>query len=150
MIPHDVAPIPPGTLRVTVVWPDGSHDPCTVDIATDRIVRTLRALEDQVGSAMTFPRTRRAAYACIAAALRAADAGDTSTVTAAGLWLALNHPDIEYAMNGQRLSDALEHNGSALLLAMVGRGGSRWTFRLHPMPRWPGIVLSTAGNSEQA
>jgi hypothetical protein len=135
MTAPDQAPIPPATLRVTVVWPDGSHDPCTVDIATDRIVRTLRALEDHVGSAMTFPRTRRAAYAAMATAIKSADEGDTRVVTSAGLWLFLHHPGDEHATTGQRLSDALEHGASALLLAMVGRGGGRWTYRLHPMPR---------------
>jgi hypothetical protein len=122
---------------VTVVWPDGRHDPHTVDIPSGTITSTLRALEDHVGSAMMFPRTRKAAYAAMATALSAADAGNVRVVASAGLWLFLNHPDAGHAMNGQRLSEALERDGCALLLALVGRGGGSWTFRLHAMPRWP-------------
>ena len=130
MTTPDQEPIPPATLRVSVVWPDGRDDPHTVDLPTPEIVRTLRALEDHVGSALTFPRTRKAAYAAMAAALRAADDGNVRVVTAAGLWLFLNHPDAGHATNGQRLSDALAHDGGALLLALVGRGGGGWTYRL--------------------
>jgi hypothetical protein len=140
MITPDSPPIPPANLRVTVVWPDGRHDPHTVDIPTGKIVPTLRALEDHVGSAMTFPRTRRAAYAAMAAALSAVDAGNVRVVAAAGLWLFLHHPDAGHAKNGQRLSDALAQNGCALLLALVGRSGGGWRFRLHAMPRWPAVV----------
>jgi hypothetical protein len=144
MTTPDQEPIPPATLRVSVVWPDGSHAPHTVDLPTPEIVRTLRALEDYVGSAMTFPRTRKAAYAAMAAAIEAADDGDTHVVTSAGLWLFLHHPDAGHATNGQRLSDALAQNGCALLLALVGRAGGGWRFRLHPMPRWPAVVTPIA------
>jgi hypothetical protein len=143
MTPPDQAPIPPATLRVSVVWSDGRHEPHTVDIETGRITSTLRALEDHVGPAMTFPRTRRAVYACMAAALKAADAGHVRVVVAAGLWLALHSPDAEHAKIAQRLSDGLEHDGSALLTALVGCGGGGWKFRLHAMPRWPAVVRST-------
>jgi hypothetical protein len=137
MTAPDAAPILPATLRVAVVWPDGSHDPHTVDIPTNMIVQTLRALEDHVGLAVSIPRTRKAVYAAMAAALSAADDGHARVIASAGLWLFLNHPDTGHAKNAQRLSDALEHDGSALLLALVGRGGGGWTFRLHAMPRWP-------------
>ena len=137
MTTPDQEPIPSATLRVSVVWPDGRHEPHTVDIPTSRIVQTLRALEDHVGQALTFPHTRRAAYAAMAAALSAADAGNVRVVVAAGLWLALHSPDAEHAKIAQRLSDGLEHDGSALLVALVGRGGGGWRFRLHAMPRWP-------------
>ena len=140
MTSPDQAPIPPATLRVTVVWPDGRHDPHTVDIPSGTITSTLRALEDHVGSAMMFPRTRKAAYAAMAAALSAAGAGNVRVVAAAGLWLFLNHPDAGHATNGQRLADALAQDGGALLLALVGRGGGGWRFRLHAMPRWPEAV----------
>jgi hypothetical protein len=124
MTSPDQAPIPPATLRVSVVWPDGRYDPHTVDIPTGRIVQTLRALEDHVGPALTFARTRKAAYAAMAAALKAADEGHAHIVTSAGLWLALNHPDTGHATNAQRLSDALEHGGSALLLGLPSDWGS--------------------------
>jgi len=138
------APIPPATLRVSVVWPDGRHDPHTVDIPTGTIVQTLRVLEDNVGPTLTFPRTRKAVYAAMAAALRAADDGDTSTVTSAGLWIYIRHPDICHAANAQLLSEALAQDGCALLLAMVGRGAGKWTFRLHAMPSWPVMVRPPA------
>jgi hypothetical protein len=143
MTTPDAAPIPPATLRVSVIWPDGSHDTHTVDIPTNKIVQTLRVLEDHVGLAVSISRTRKGAYACMAAALRAADDGHVRVVASAGLWLFLNHPDAGHATNGQRLSDALDHDGSALLLAMVGRGGGGWTYRLHAMPRWPAVVRHT-------
>jgi hypothetical protein len=130
-------------LRVSVVWSDGSHDPHTVDIPTAKIVPTLRALENHIGLAVSIPRTRKAAYACMAAALKAADAGHVRVVASAGLWLFLHHPDAGHAKNAQRLSDALEGDGSALILALVGRGGGGWTYRLHAMPRWPAVVRST-------
>jgi hypothetical protein len=99
MTAPDAAPILPATLRVSVVWPDGSHDPHTVDIPTNKIVQTLRALEDHVGLAVLIPRTRKGAYACMAAALRAADDGHVRVVTSAGLWLFLHHPDVERTTN---------------------------------------------------
>jgi hypothetical protein len=49
MTAPDLPPIPPATLRVSVVWSDRRHDPHTVDIPTNKIVQTLRALEDHVG-----------------------------------------------------------------------------------------------------
>jgi hypothetical protein len=143
MITPASPPIPPANLRVTVVWPDGRHDPHTVDIPTGTIVQTLRALEDHIGLAVSIPRTRKAVYAAMAAALSAADDGHARVVTSAGLWLFLNHPDTGHAKNAHRLSDALEHYGSALLLALVGRGGGGWTFQLHAMPRWPAMVRLT-------
>jgi hypothetical protein len=143
MTTPDQEPIPPATLRVSVMWPDGSHAPHTVDIPTSRIVQTLRALEDHVGLAVSIPRTRKALYAAMAAALSAADAGNVRVVAAAGLWLYLHHPDAGHATGAQRLSDALEHDGCALLLAMVGRGGGDWRFRLHAMPRWPAKAMPT-------
>ncbi len=97
MTTPDQEPIPPATLRVSVMWPDGSHAPHTVDIPTSRIVQTLRALEDHVGPAVSFPRTRKALYAAMAAALSAADAGNVRVVAAAGLWLYLHHPDAGHA-----------------------------------------------------
>jgi hypothetical protein len=143
MITPDSPPIPPANLRVTVVWPDGRHDPHTVDIPTGTIVQTLRALEDHIGLAVSIPRTRKAAYACMAAAVEAADAGHVRVVVAAGLWLFLHSSDVGHATNAQRLSDALDHDGGALLMALVGRGGGNWSFRLHAMPRWPVVVRST-------
>lgn len=143
LISSDLPPIPPATLRVSVVWPDGSRSPCTVDLPTGAIVCTLRDLEDHVGAALSVLRTRRAAYAAMSAAAKAADDGNVRIVTAAGLWLYLHHPDAGHATAGQRLADALAHGGSALLLAMVGHAGGGWTYRLHAMPRWPVAVTPT-------
>jgi hypothetical protein len=142
MTTPDLPPIPPATLRVSVVWADASRDTVTLDIPTPEITGRLRALEDHVGAALTYPRTRKAAYAA-AAALRSADDGNARIVTAAGLWIYINHPDIEHANAAQLLSDALAQGGSALLLAMVSRSVGKWTFRLHAMPRWPGVVKPT-------
>jgi hypothetical protein len=143
MTAPDLPPIPPATLRVSVVWSDRRHDPHTVDIPTNKIVQTLRGLEDHVGLAVSIPHTRKGAYACMAAALRAADDGHVRVVASAGLWLFLHHPDVEHTSNAERLIEMLAHDGSALLLAMVGRGGGGWTFRLHAMPRWPAVIRPT-------
>jgi hypothetical protein len=146
----DAPPIPPGTIRVTVVLPGSTDATVTADIPTGAIVQTLRALEDDIGSAMTIPRAKKAAYAVMAAAGRAVNSGDDRTVTAAGLWLFLHHPGDEHAMNGQRLSDTLADDGAALIIAIVGRTGGGWRFRFHPMPRWPVAVKDTATPNEQA
>ena len=137
MITPDEAPIPPATLRVSVVWTDGRHEPHTVDIVTGAIVQTLRWLEDHVAPALAFAHTGKATYAAMAAAMKAADDGDVRVVTSVGLWLFMHPPSVEHAVRVERLRDALEHHGAALILAVVGRGGGGWTFRLHEMPRWP-------------
>lgn len=126
---HDFSrPIPPGTVRISVIH---SGDSFTVDLPSAKLGDTIQAFEDQVG-----PLTPDL---CAAAAAEAADDGDSYLVTAAGLWLFLFQP-VEGEINSERLAEMVASHGSALLAAQACEATGQWTFSLFAMPRWPASV----------
>ena len=130
MITHDFhRPIPPGTVRISVIH---SGDSYTVDLASSRLGDAVTAFEYQHA-----PLT---ADHCMALAATAAGDDDAHVVTSAALWLFLFQPGPESEMNAQRLAEAIKADGSALLTAVVCEMSGAWTFRLFAMPRWPGAV----------
>jgi hypothetical protein len=134
MITHEFnRPIPPGTVRVSVIH---SGESFTVDLASDRLGDAVTAFEYQ-NAPLTADR-------CMTLAAEAAGDDDAHVVTSAALWLFLFQPGDDCAMNAERLAEVIKANGSALLTAQVCERSGTWTHRLFAMPRWPTIAPSRA------
>jgi hypothetical protein len=123
MLTHDFrTPIPPGTLRISVIWNDHLHK---TDLLMVRIPDTIKAFEEFIGvvlSAEDGRCTPEAAKACTEITVSAAQSGDESIVTTSALWRFLFDP-AEYAMNTHRLvalhSD-YDELGSGYLVDFLG------------------------------
>ena len=139
MLTHDFrTPIPPGTLRISVIWNDHLHK---TDLLMVRIPDTIKAFEEFIGvvlSAEDGRCTPEAAKACTEVTVSAAQSGDESIVTTSALWRFLFDP-AEYAMNTHRLGGMAQNNGSAFLAASLDLQGEHWQFQLFAMPRWPAL-----------
>jgi hypothetical protein len=137
MLTHDFrTPIPPGTLRISVIWNDHLH---RTDLLMVRIPDTIMAFEEFIGIVLAAEDGRctpEAAKACTEVTVSAAQSGDESIVTTSALWRFLFDP-AEYAMNTHRLGGMAQNNGSALLAASLDLQGEHWRFQLFAMPRWP-------------
>ncbi len=137
MLTHDFrTPIPPGTLRISVIWNDHLH---RTDLLMVRIPDTIRTFEEFIGivlSAEDGRCTPVAAKACTMATVSAAQSSDEFVVASSALWRFLFDP-AEYAMNTHRLGGMAQNNGSALLAASLDLQGEHWRFQLFAMPRWP-------------
>jgi hypothetical protein len=139
MLTHDFrTPIPPGTLRISVIWNDHLH---RTDLLMTKIPDTIKAFEEFIGivlSAEDGRCTPEAAKACTEVTVSAAQSGDEATVTTSTLWRFLFDP-AEYAMNTHRLGGMAQNNGSAFLAASLDLQGEHWRFHLFAMPRWPAL-----------
>jgi hypothetical protein len=137
MLTHDFrTPIPPGTLRISVIWNDHLH---RTDLLMVKIPDAIRTFEEFIGIVLAAEDGRctpEAAKACTEVTVSAAQSGDESIVTTSALWRFLFDP-AEYAMNTHRLGGMAQNNGSALLAASLDLQGEHWRFQLFAMPRWP-------------
>ena len=137
MLIHDFrTPIPPGTLRISVIWNDHLH---RTDLLMVKIPDTITAFEEFIGIILWSEDGRctpEAAKACTEVTVSAAQSGDESIVTTSALWRFLFDP-AEYAMNTHRLGGTAQNNGSAFLAASLNLSGDHWQFQLFAMPRWP-------------
>jgi hypothetical protein len=137
MVIHDYsAPVPPGTLRISVIWNDRLHK---TDLLMVKVPDTIMAFEEFIGiilSAEDGRCTSGAANACTKVTVSAAQSGDEFVVASSALWRFLFDP-AEYAMNTHRLGGMAQNNGSALLAASLDLQGEHWRFQLFAMPRWP-------------
>ena len=128
MLTHDFRkPIPPGTLRISVIWNDHHHK---TDLLMVKIPDTIMAFEEFIGiilSAEDGRCTPEAAKACTEVTVSAAQSGDESIVTTSALWRFLFDP-AEYVMNTHRLGGMAQNNGSALLAASLDLQGSTGGF----------------------
>jgi hypothetical protein len=140
MITHDFStPIPPGTIRISVIWNDHLH---TADMLTAKLPNAILAFEQFAGLVLSAANADEVENAYMAAATVAAVVGDDHVVTTAALWRFLFDPAAS-AMNTERLSGILNANGSALLAATMDIPGAGWRFQLFAMPRWPVSVRPT-------
>jgi hypothetical protein len=139
MLTHDFrTPIPPGTLRISVIWNDHLH---RTDLLMVRIPDTIMAFEEFIGIVLAAEDGRctpEAAKACTEVTVSAAQSGDESIVTTSALWRFLFDP-AEYVMNTHRLGGMAQNNGSAFLAASLDLQGEHWRFHLFAMPRWPAL-----------
>jgi hypothetical protein len=139
MLTHDFrTPLPPGTLRISVIWNDHLHQ---TDLLMVKVSDTIMAFEEFIGIILSEEDGRctpEAAKACTEVTVSAAQSGDASIVTTSALWRFLFDP-AEYAMNTHRLGGLAQNNGSALLAASLDLQGEHWRFHLFAMPRWPAL-----------
>ncbi len=137
MLTHDFrTPIPPGTLRISVIWNDHLH---RTDLLMVKIPDAIRTFEEFIGIVLAAEDGRctpEAAKACTEVTVSAAQSGDESIVTTSALWRFLFDP-AEYVMNTHRLGGMAQNNGSALLAGSLDLQGEHWRFHLFAMPRWP-------------
>ena len=143
MLTHDFrTPIPPGTLRISVIWNDHLH---RTDLLMVRIPDTIMAFEEFIGIVLAAEDGRctpEAAKACTEATVSAAQICDEFIVTTSALWRFLFDP-VEYTMNTHRLGGMAQNNGSALLAASLDLQGEHWGFQLFAMPSWPAPEKAT-------
>ena len=139
MVTHDFsAPIPAGTLRISVICNDHLH---RTDLLMVKVPDTIRAFEEFIGiilSAEDGRCTPEAAKVCTEVTVSAAQTCDEFIVTTSALWRFLFDP-VEYAINTHRLGGMAQNNGSALLAASLDLPGDHWHFQLFAMPRWPAL-----------
>jgi hypothetical protein len=131
-----LAPVAPGTLRISVIWNDHLH---RTDLLMVKIPDTIRAFEEFIGiilSAEDGRCTPEAAKACTEVTVSAAQICDEFIVTTSALWRFLFDP-VEYTMNTHRLGRMAQNNGSALLAASLDLQGEHWGFQLFAVPNWP-------------
>jgi hypothetical protein len=139
MLTHDFrTPIPPGTLRVSVIWNDHLNK---TDLLMVKIPDTIKAFEEVAGIILWAEDGRctpEAAKACTELTVSAAQTRDEFIVATSALWRFLFDP-VEYTINTHRLGRMAQNNGSALLAASLDLPGDHWQFQLFAMPRWPAL-----------
>jgi hypothetical protein len=85
MITHDFStPIPPGTIRISVIWNDHLH---TADMLTAKLPNAILAFEQFAGLVLSDANADEVENAYMAAATVAAVVGDDHVVTTAALGL---------------------------------------------------------------
>ena len=136
MIAHDfAAPIPPGTLRISVIADDERY---AADFPTNRLSAILEAFAEHAGIDAFDEAGQQAVQQSRKTAVAAVQDGDAYLVAVGALWLFLKQPGAESEMHGATLTKMIAENGACLLTVTVGQGaGSAWDFRLFAMPRWP-------------
>ena len=136
MITHDFSkPIPPGTLRISVIADDQRY---AADFPTNRLSAILEAFAEHAGidafdeaGQQAVQRSRKTTAAVV-------QDGDAYLVAVGALWLFLKQPGAESEMHGETLTRMIAENGACLLTVTVGQeNGGAWDFRLFTMPRWP-------------
>ncbi len=140
MLTHEFnRPIPPGTVRISVIH---GGDSFTLDLPSAKLTDTLQAFEDHCDAApLTVDR-------CMAVAAAAASDDDAHLVTSAALWL-FHFDGVHGEINGERLAEMVHTNGSAMLTAMVCQTTGAWTHQLYAMPRWPTVAPYRATSSDR-
>ena len=140
MLTHDyAAPIPTGTLRISVIADDERF---AVDFSTGCLAGTLTAFAEYAGIDMFNESTPQAVQQS-KAMVAAMEDGDAYVVTVGALWLFLKQPGAESEMHSDALTRMIAENGSCLL-SVTGHqwAGGALDFRLYAMPRWPKARVS--------
>jgi hypothetical protein len=141
MLTHDfLAPIPPGTLRISVIADDERY---AADFPTNRLSAILEAFAEHAGIDAFDEAGQQAVQRSRKTMAAAVQDGDAYLVAVGALWLFLKQPSAESEMHGDALTKMIAENGACLLAVTVNqRKGSGWDFRLFTMPRWPASIPS--------
>jgi hypothetical protein len=136
MLTHDfLAPIPPGTLRISVIADDKRY---AADFPTNRLSAILEAFAEHAGIDAFDEAGQQAVQRSRKTAAAAVQDGDAYLVAVGALWLFLKQPGAESEMHGDALTRMIAENGACLLTVTVNEwNGGAWDFRLFAMPRWP-------------
>lgn len=138
-------PIPPGTLRISVLADDELY---ASDFPTDRLASTLKAFAEHAGLDTSTMPTSQASQRCKEAAAAAVEDGDVHLVTVGALWLFLKQPGGHGEMQGDLLAGLVRDHGACMLTVTVTLAGV-WDFRLFAMPRWPTIAHYPAAQRDR-
>jgi hypothetical protein len=136
MITHDFSkPIPPGTLRISVIADDQRY---AADFPTNRLSAILEAFAEHAGIDAFDEAGQQAVQRSRKTTAAAVQDGNAYLVAVGALWLFLKQPGAESEMHGETLTRMIAENGACLLTVTVGQeNGGAWDFRLFAMPRWP-------------
>ena len=136
MVTHEFsAPIPPGTLRISVIADDERY---AADFPTNRLSAILEAFAEHAGIDAFDEAGQQAVQRSRKTTAAAVQDGDAYLVAVGALWLFLKQPGAESEMHGETLTRMIAENGACLLTVTVGQeNGGAWDFRLFAMPRWP-------------
>jgi hypothetical protein len=139
MVTHDFsAPIPPGTLRISVIADDERY---AADFPTNRLSAILEAFAEHAGTDAFDEARQQAVQRSRKTTAAAVQDGDAYLVAVGALWLFLKQPGAESEMHGDALTKMIAENGACLLAVTVNqRKDSGWDFRLFVMPRWPASI----------
>jgi hypothetical protein len=139
MLTHDFStPIPPGTLRISVIADNQLY---AADFPTNWLADTLRAFEYHAGTDTSGECALQAVQRSKRTTAAAVQDGDAYLVAVGALWLFLKQPGAESEMHGETLTKMIAENGACLLAVTVDqKTGGVWDFRLFAMPRWPASV----------
>jgi hypothetical protein len=136
MITHDFSkPIPPGTLRISVIADDQRY---AADFPTNRLSAILEAFAEHAGIDAFDEAGQQAVQRSRKTTAAAVQDGNAYLVAVGALWLFLKQPGAESEMHDETLTRMIAENGACLLTVTVGQeNGGAWDFRLFAMPRWP-------------
>jgi hypothetical protein len=139
MITHAFTkPIPPGTLRISVMADDERY---VADFPTNRLAETLKAFSHHAGVDTFDEPVPQAVQRSKETTAAAVQNGDAYLVAVGALWLFLKQPGAEAEMHGETLTRMTAENGACLLAVTVNqKKRSGWDFRLFAMPRWPASI----------